>query len=150
MKKVLTVVAGAVLAAGLTTTGLAGDKPDLGSQAKYDQAEMNLLIGLKSDNLGLRESAADMLGEIKSDRAVIPLMKMLRDDPQESSRIVAALSLCRIGDARGVFAVKRATKFDDSKIVQQRCAWFYEQYVSPGSFQFVSDYATNALDLANK
>jgi hypothetical protein len=104
--------------------------------AQYAIAEQNLLIGLSSDNLGLKESSAFMLGEIKSSKAVVPLMQMLRESPNESSRIIAALALCRIGDARGAYAVKRATSFDDSEVVQKRCAWFYNEYVHDGSFDF--------------
>ena len=101
-------------------------------------AEVNLLIGVNSDNLGLKESAANVLGELGSSYGVIPLMRMLHDSEQESSRIVAALALCKIGDARGIYAVKRAASFDPSDRVKRSCAWFYEQYVQPGSFRFVT------------
>ena len=137
MKSIFAVAIIALLVA-LASPSIAGEKPDLGSPEKYERAEVNLMIGLQSDNLGLRESAAFMLGELQSEKAVIPLLKMLRDDERESSRIVAALALCRIGDARGVYAVKRATHFDDSKLVQQRCAWFYHQYVDTNTFEFVA------------
>jgi len=79
-----------------------------------------------------------MLGEQKVTRAVVPLMNMLHSDDEESSRIVAALSLCRIGEARGVYAVRQAAKFDKSERVQRVCAWFYNEYVQPGSFAFVT------------
>jgi len=126
-----------LLVAALTALAAGGDKDSGLSKEKYDAAIENLLIGLASDNLGLRESAAYMLGELKADAAVIPLMQMLRSDDHESSRIVAALALCRIGEGRGVYAVKRAASFDESEAVAQRCAWFYDQYVHPGSFDFV-------------
>jgi hypothetical protein len=80
-----------------------------------------------------------MLGELKATEAVVPLMAILRSDDRECCRTVAALALCRIGEARGVFAVKRAVKFDESESVQQKCAWFYEQYVSPGSYGFITE-----------
>lgn len=129
MKKVLVPIV-ALMLASTAVAGEAAEAPIVSAQA-----EQNLLIGLASDNLGLQESAAYLLGEMNSDRAVIPLMQMLRSD-RESARIVAALALCRIGDARGVYAVKRASTFDESAQVRQRCAWFYEQYVAPGSFAF--------------
>jgi hypothetical protein len=126
-----------VLVAALTALATGAVKDSGLPQEKYDAAVENLLIGLASDNLGLRESAAFMLGELKADAAVIPLMQMLRSDDHESSRIVAALALCRIGEGRGVYAVKRAASFDESDAVAQRCAWFYDQYVHPGSFDFI-------------
>jgi len=131
MKKALILLVACLLA----STAVAGERTE--GAALSAQAEQNLLIGLASDNLGLQESAAYMLGEMSSDRAVIPLMRMLRSE-RASARIVAALALCRIGDARGVYAVKRASSFDDDAQVRQRCAWFYEQYVEPGSFAFMT------------
>jgi DNA-binding transcriptional LysR family regulator len=82
-----------------------------------------------------KEQAAYLLGESKCTKAVIPLMSMLRNG-EESGRVVAALALCRIGDARGTFAVKRAATFDESAKVRRLCAWYYDQYVEMGSFAF--------------
>jgi HEAT repeat protein len=127
-----------VLLAAFTTLA-AGEENFAGlTKEKYDAAIVNLMIGLKSDNLGLKQSAAYMLGELKAKEAVVPLMALLRSEEPECCRIVAALALCRIGDERGVFAVKRAVKFDESVAVAQKCAWFYEQYVQPGTYGFVS------------
>jgi hypothetical protein len=118
----------ALLLAVWAAAGYAGGKPDLGSPEKYDRAVVNLIIGIKSDNTGLRESAAFMLGELQASEAVLPLMKILKDSEKESSRIVAALALCRIGDGRGLYAVKQAVRFDESEVVKQRCAWFYQEF----------------------
>ena len=138
----------AVCATMIASTSVGADKTIDGSKQKYAAAEANLLAGLASENLGLKESAAYMLGEIKSDRAVVPLMSLLKNSDQESTRIVAALALCRIGDARGVYAVKQASRFENSTLVAQRCAWFYDQYVNPGSFNFVSNETTDSTPLA--
>jgi hypothetical protein len=64
---------------------------------------------------------------------------MLHGGQSESCRIVAALSLCMLGDARGTYAVKRAATFDASQKVRTLCAWFYNQYVREGSFAFVTE-----------
>ena len=143
MKKVLIPIA-AIL---LVSSAVAGEALEV--SATFARAEENLLVGLASENIGLQESAAYMLGELNSDRAVIPLMHMLRSE-RESARIVAALALCRIGDARGVYAVKRASAFDESAQVRQRCAWFYEQYVAPGSFAFAPEAPAAPGDLATR
>jgi len=120
-------------------TGLAaGEGKFAGLTAeKYEAAVTNLMLGLNSDNLGLKQSCAFMLGELRATEAVVPLMAMLRSEQPECCRIVAALALCRIGDERGTFAVKRAVKYDESLQVAQKCAWFYDQYVQPGTYGFV-------------
>jgi hypothetical protein len=96
----------------------------------YNRVELNLLIGLSSDNLGLRTSSAQMLGDILSQKAVFPLMSMLKDDKHEEARIVAALALSKIGSPVGMFAVKQATRFDESERVRKMCSNFYNAIVS--------------------
>ncbi len=128
----------ALLAGASLGTAYAADKASALPPDKYDRAVTNLLIGLHSDNLGLRNSAACILGDLKAGRAVIPLMAMLHNAQDETSRIVAALALSRIGDARGQYAVKTAAIHDDSERVRKYCAWFYNEYVEAGSFSFVA------------
>lgn len=123
------------------TLALPPDQPDIRQaigEVRYEQAVQNLLIGLSSDNCGLRRSSAYVLGELRCDEAVIPLMSALKNHKDDCTRIVAALSLCKIGDARGVFAVKQEVRFNESDKVKQSCAWFYNQYVQGGSFEFVT------------
>jgi HEAT repeat protein len=98
--------------------------------------EDNIFIGLASDNAGLQRSCALMLGKIKSERAVVPLMAALHNTTDENLRVAAAWSLCKIGDARGVFAVKMAVRYDESTKVQATCAWYYENLVKQGMFTF--------------
>ncbi|MGD1046885.1 MAG: HEAT repeat domain-containing protein [Bacteroidota bacterium] len=98
--------------------------------------EDNLFVGMAYDNLGLQRSCALMLGKIQSDRAVVPLMAVLHNSADENLRVAAAWALCKIGDARGVYAVKMATKYDESAKVQATCAWYYENLVKQGTFTF--------------
>jgi len=91
----------------------------------------NLINGINSENQGLKVSSAYFLGEMKADEAVIPLMKILKSDDNEESRIMAALSLIKIGDLRGIYAVKQAIKYDQSERVNKLCLNFYRDYMSP-------------------
>jgi hypothetical protein len=94
-----------------------------------DLTIQNLLIGLDSHNAGLTSSSAYYLGELSSTEAVIPLMKVLRNSEQEELRISAALALLKIGDARGIYAIKRAIIFDESNRVCDMCEKFYNSYL---------------------
>jgi len=107
-------------------------------EAKYDRAVKNLLLGVGDEinNCGLRRSAIYMLGELVAQEAVIPLMKVLHSCPDEKSRLAAAWALCKIGDARGEYAVKQAVRFDESSNVKLHCAWYYNLYVNDGTFAF--------------
>lgn len=87
--------------------------------------EKNLIQGVDSDNTGLKVSSAYQLGEIKSEKAVLPLLKMLRDGQNEEERIAAALSLTKIGTDKALYFVKSAARFDQSKRVRELCNKFY-------------------------
>ena len=89
----------------------------------------NLLVGLESDNLGLRASCAYYLGERKADKAVIPLMGILKSDQKDELRIMSALSLFKIGDGRGIYAVQQRAKFEDEGQVKRMCEIFYNMYL---------------------
>ena len=91
-----------------------------------NQISENLLIGMKSCNKGLCASCTYLIGEFCCKSTVIPLMKLLHNAECEEIRILAALSLCKIGDARGVFAVKRSAIFDESERVKKLCSLFYK------------------------
>ena len=123
----------AILSAALAYAGpgdVSRPSPDM------ELTEAKLLDDVRCDDCQKRDNAMFDLGELRSEKAVIPLMAVLHSDADETSRIVAALALCRIGDARGTFAVKRAAKFDNSEKVRTLSAWFYNTYVNEGSFQF--------------
>jgi HEAT repeat protein len=92
--------------------------------------DKNYIEGVKSDNLGLRVSASYYLGERKSSRGVIPLMYVLRNDDSAEARIMAALSLFKIGDERGIFAIQKAIEFDENEQVRKMCEIFYQMHLS--------------------
>ncbi|NOX16722.1 MAG: hypothetical protein GXO87_00355 [Chlorobi bacterium] len=89
----------------------------------------NLLRGVSSDNAGLRLSSAYFLGELKSEEALIPLMKMLRGDEKESGRIMAALSLFKLKSARAVYMLKREASFNSSERTREMCKKFYNAFL---------------------
>ncbi len=96
---------------------------------KYPVIEANLLVGLHSDNEGLRISSAYYLGELKSEKAVNELMAILRDDNSYPARIVAALSLIKIDDPQGVYMVQRTSLFNTQEGVRKMSERFYLSYL---------------------
>lgn len=96
--------------------------------AKYSMIENNYLRGLSSDNLGVRKSAAFFLGEMKSSKAVVPLMNILKTEKDEPLRIIAAWSLIKIGDFRGINLVKHVSENCDCHSVKCLCDFFYTHH----------------------
>ncbi|MCW8849943.1 MAG: hypothetical protein OQJ81_08200 [Melioribacteraceae bacterium] len=112
-----------------TFTVFAADSLKTQKASTYENIEKNLLVGLATDNEGLKFSCAYFLGEIKSSKAVIPLLRLFHNGESDEMKIIAALSLCKINSERGVFAVKRGITFADSKRVQRLCNIFYNQHL---------------------
>ncbi|MFZ0453435.1 MAG: HEAT repeat domain-containing protein [Ignavibacteriaceae bacterium] len=95
-----------------------------------ESVDLNYLEGVKAENIGLKISSSYYLGERKSRKAVIPLMSILKSDKSPEARVMAALSLFKIGDERGIFAIKQAVKFDDNEWVKKMCNIFYQMYIT--------------------
>lgn len=89
----------------------------------------NLLVGVTSENYGLRTSSAFLLGEFQVDESVIELLGMLHKEESDDARIMAALSLLKIEGPRGIYAIKQAVKFDKSERVRKFCEKFYNHYL---------------------
>jgi hypothetical protein len=94
-----------------------------------DACIKTLLEGLQTENRGLQAGCAYMLGEICCDRGVITLLDILHNNPSEELRILAALSLYKIGDSRGIYAIKQSIKFDESYRVRRLCERFYKAHL---------------------
>jgi len=88
-----------------------------------------LIMGLSSDNIGLKSSSAYMIGELQLSEAVIPLLRVLHNEKNEEVRIAAALALYKIGTPLAIYAVKQTIRFDESKRVSKLCASFYSEYL---------------------
>jgi hypothetical protein len=96
---------------------------------EYHQVEQNLLAGINSDNIGLQTSSAYFLGEMKSDRAMIPLLKLVQNGETEEARIIAALSLYKIESKIGMYRLKYLVETDESELARRVFGRIYQKYV---------------------
>jgi len=100
----------------------------LGSTStKYEQVESNYLKGLNSEVHNLKLCCAYFLGELKSQKAVIPLMKIFREEKGDA-KLIAAWSLLKIGDPRGVYIVKSAIDTKECKDINCMLHFLYTDY----------------------
>ncbi len=97
---------------------------------EYHQAEQNLLAGINTDNIGLQTSSAYFLGEMKSDRAMIPLLRLVKNGETEEARIIAALSLYKIESKIGMYRLKYLAETDESELARRVFGRIYQKYVS--------------------
>ena len=96
---------------------------------EYHQVEQNLLAGINTDNIGLQTSSAYFLGEMKSDRAMIPLLRLVRNGETEEARIIAALSLYKIESKIGMYRLKYLAETDESELARRVFSRIYQKYV---------------------
>jgi HEAT repeat protein len=88
-----------------------------------------LLQGINSDNPGLKAGCIYMIGELRCDQGLVALLDILHNNPSEEMRILSALSLYKIRDSRGIYAIKQAIRFDESERVSRLCEIFYKAYL---------------------
>lgn len=105
----------------LTGILFAGNKTIGNENVTYQQIETTLINGLESENSGLSTSSAYMLGEIKSKNSVDILSQILRNSDNEKMKMMAALSLYKIGTERSKFVLKQRCRFEDNKNVKKFC-----------------------------
>lgn len=86
------------------------------SDKEYDQY---LIKSLQDENVGIRSSAAQLLGERKAEAAVEPLIKMLKTEKNSSTRIVIAMALYQIGNEKALPALKEVASNDKNKTVRR-------------------------------
>ncbi len=129
MKKLTTIVTIVLLLTVFASNGFAGDVSGTKKSKMNANAIPSLLDGLASDNLGLKTSCAYLLGEYKITKAIIPLMRVLRNDENEEARIAAALALYKIETPMSINAVKQSIRFDESERVSKLASKFYNNYL---------------------
>ncbi len=87
------------------------DQPD----REYNQF---LISALNDSNVGIRGSAAELLGQRKVQQAVDPLITMLKTEHNNAVRILVALALYNIGDTKALPALKKASQHDKCSSVR--------------------------------
>jgi HEAT repeat protein len=87
----------------------------------WKKAEANYIAALNSDNLGIKQSAANYVAEYQLKGAVEPLIQILKSDKVESARMSAALALVTLNDERARAAVEEAALYDGSDKVVKFC-----------------------------
>lgn len=108
-----------MLIVGVNSFGVAQER----SEKEYNDF---LIKALSDTNVGIRSSAAQLLGERKVEDAVKPLVKMLDTEKHYAVRITAALALYQIGgdEVKQIFRDK--VKDEKNKTVRHVLAGLIE------------------------
>ena len=87
-----------------------------------ERAVSDLIRGIKSENEGLKKSAIYFAGIYQVNETVDPLIAQLDNEGNAEIRVLIALVLYRIGDIRGIDAVKHLAVNDESDRVKRMSA----------------------------
>lgn len=99
------------------------------SEKLTECAVNNLLVGIKSDNDGLRRSSIYMAGKYKIEKMVNVLSEMLEAENDANTRILIALSLYQIGSENVLPAVRKASLNDKDVKVKKICTEIYNALI---------------------
>ncbi len=102
--------------------------PELKFGSKYVKIEANYLAGLNSTNAGILASSIYFVGEMKSEKALLPLMKIFRETKSDEVKLLAAWSLLKIGNSRGTHLVKWEVDNGENKNIKEMLEWLYNDY----------------------
>lgn len=112
----------------LSQAGYSGNAAKAKANFNSEVVIENLINGVESEYTGLQVSAAQMLGDLRADESVIPLLRLFNNSENSGVKIAAALSLLKIGDERGIKAIKYSALYADDPHVKNMCHRFYQCY----------------------
>jgi len=113
-KKIVTVLMVLSLMTAFAANGFAKEM-DSYTNTDYDQY---LMKHLNDKNLGIRTSAAQLLGERKTVQAIDQIAKMLKHDKDYRARIIAAVVIMKIGDMTKLELLRQRARKDKNETVR--------------------------------
>ena len=105
---------------------------------KYDVAVANLIKGINSENSGLERSSIYIAGRDRVTGAVDALIERLNNEDDPSTRILIAVSLFEIRDAKGLDAIKELSTNDKNEKVRHISSLIYNEYAKSTDLKFVT------------
>jgi hypothetical protein len=97
----------------------------------------NLTVGIESDNTGLHTSASLIMYDLinksylqssDASKAMIPLLKLLKEGKTDKERIAAAVALYQLGNPIGIYRLRGIAVFDSNEKVASVCKNLYVTY----------------------
>ncbi len=90
--------------------------------------EFNYLVGLGSDNVGLKKSCIYFIGQYKIESAVDLLVEELKKSNDPEVKILAAMSLYMIGNEKGINAIYKFGVTSPNDKVKEALLTIHDEY----------------------
>ncbi|MBU2492413.1 MAG: HEAT repeat domain-containing protein [Bacteroidetes bacterium] len=101
-------------------------------------AVKSLLVGIKSENRGLRNSAIFYAGQYKLEEAFDYLIEELQKEEDPGTKILIALSLYKIGDPIAIEYIKDMVSNESNPKVKHMFSAIYDEFVINSSITTVN------------
>ena len=119
--------------AAAASYGMNGDKDE---KHPTEKQANSLVMGIKSSNEGVSQSSIYYAGQYRIVQSVEVLINILNDPQRDNyTRTLAALSLGRIGDPKGIKAIKEIAEGDKDAKLKTVSNIIYKEYNDFNDFQ---------------
>jgi len=124
-KGLLTVI---LLAVAIMSTGFA-QKNSIKDVTNNEYALKNLIVGIKSDNTGVKRSAIYFAGKYRIAEVEDVLINQLNEEEDASTRILIALVLFEMGSEEGLLEVQELSQNDENAKVRRMATQIFNEYL---------------------
>lgn len=119
-----------VLVLGLVFSGNLFAQNTLAEFTKHKYAINNLIMGIHSENEGVRKSAIYFAGKYKVMETAQDLIDQLSKEENASIKILIALALFEMDSKEGLEAVKKLSLSDKNDKVRRMASFIYNEYMN--------------------
>ena len=117
-----------IVLALIITTATSGQVAEAQKPILKPKTIANLIVGINSENEGLRKSAIYLAGKYEIDQAVIALIEQLKAEKKSSVRISIVLALHKIGNEKGLDAIYANALLENDPNVKRMCNAIVEEF----------------------
>lgn len=119
-----------VLALGLVISNGVFAQNTLTEFTQHKYALDNIIMGIHSENEGVRKSAIYFAGKYKVKETAQDLIDQLSKEGNASIKILIALSLFEIDSKEGLEEVRKLSLNDNNQKVRRMAAFIYNEYAN--------------------
>lgn len=113
----------------LLITDTFGQNQKLSEVSKHKYALQNLVMGIQSENVGVRESSIYFAGQYRFIDTEDALIKQLRVEKNCDIKVLIGLALFRMSSEKGMNELQRLASIDENPRVRRMSSAIYKEYL---------------------
>ena len=113
----------------LLITDTFGQNQKLSEVSKHKYALQNLVMGIQSENAGVRESSIYFAGQYRFIDTEDALLKQLKVEKESDIKVLIGLALFRMNSEKGMFELKKLASKDENPGVRRMSSAIYNEYL---------------------